>query len=78
MKKDELVAHLCSRKVPRQMYSLGEIGRGECYSVIPDFELWKVVYVERGKVSDIQSGLTEDEAYELVYQEFKNMYGWTN
>ncbi len=77
MKKNELIRLLENNKIPHQMYSLGELGRGECYSVIPDAGLWKLVYVERGKVSDIQDGLAEEDAYDLMYQEFKGMYGWT-
>ncbi len=77
MKKDELIKTLSDRNVPHQMYSLGEIGRGECYSIIEDSGSWKVVYVERGKVSDIESGLTEEEAYDFVFKEFKSMYGWS-
>jgi hypothetical protein len=76
MKKDELLTSLEKNNVPRQMYSFGELGGGECYSVLYDGEGWKVLYLERGKVLEIQSGLSEEEAYEVIYMEFKNLYGW--
>ena len=76
MNKDELIKTLTDKNVPHQMYSLGEIGRGECYCVVEDNDSWKVSYVERGKVSEIQADLSEEEAYDLVYEEFKSMYGW--
>lgn len=76
MKKDELIKALSDRNVPYQMYSLGEVGRGECYSVIEDNGSWKVAYLEREKQSDIKSGLTEEDAYDLVFKEFSSMYGW--
>ena len=76
MKKDELIKTLNINKVPHQMYSLGEIGRGECHCVVKENNLWKVIYVERGKISDVKTGLSEEEAYDLVYDEFKSMYGW--
>lgn len=78
MKKYDLVKILVDKKVPSQMYSLGDIGRGECYCVVEDSGSWKVSFAERGKVTDIKTGLSEEEAYDLVYKEFKSMYGWKN
>lgn len=59
------------------MYSIGELAsESETLSVVMDGEKWKVVYKERGEFSDIETGLTEDEACDLVYKMFKEMYGW--
>jgi hypothetical protein len=78
MKKDTLIKLLSDHNVPAQLYSLDGIASGECYCVVNENGVWKVAYSERGKVSDIQGGLTEDEAYDLIYREFREMYGWSS
>ena len=76
MKKAELEAALEAKKVPKQMYSLDGLKDGECYCIVKDGEAWKVIYMERGRSSDIATGLSEDDAYGTVYNEFRAMYGW--
>ena len=78
MTKDALIKLLNDRKVPPPLYSLNGVASGECFCVVKENDVWKVVYSERGKVSDIQGGLTEEEAYDLIYREFREMYGWSN
>ncbi len=76
MKKEDLKAALVAKKVPKQMYSLDGLKDGECYCSVRDGDSWKVVYMERGRSSDIAAGLTEGEAYDTIYNEFRAMYGW--
>lgn len=76
MKKAELEAFLSAKQVPRQMYSLDGLKNGECYCVLHTEDLWKVVYMERGRTSDVAVGLSESEAYDVIYNEFRSMYGW--
>lgn len=77
MTKEELKVVLETKKVPKQMYSLEELKDGECYCVVKDSNSWKVVYMERGRASDVAVGLTEGEAYDTIYNEFHAMYGWS-
>lgn len=76
MTKVELEALLETKKVPKQMYSLEGLMNGECYCIVKDADFWKVVYMERGRVNDVAIGLTEEEAYDVIYDEFYSMYGW--
>jgi hypothetical protein len=76
MKKAELEATLETKKVPKQMYSLDGVKDGECYCVARDGDAWKVIYMERGRSSDIAAGLSEEDAYDTLYHEFRAMYGW--
>jgi hypothetical protein len=76
MTKEELEAALEAKKVPKQMYSLEGLKDGECYCIVKDGDSWKVVYMERGRASDVATGLTGGEAYDTIYNEFRAMYGW--
>lgn len=77
MTRDELQAKLVEKGVHESLYSLdGLVKRSECYCVVPENGAWKVVYIERGEVSEIAAGLTQSEAYDLLYSEFRTVYGW--
>lgn len=76
MTKEDLQAILIEKGVPAQIYSLDGLKNGECYCVVRENEKWKVVFMERGHISDIALGLTQTEAYELLYNEFRSMYNW--
>ena len=76
MKKAELEAALETKKVPTQMYSLDGLKDGECYCVVKDGDTWKLIYMERGRSSDIATGLSKEDAYDTLYNEFRSMYGW--
>lgn len=57
MTKTELEAILMGKKVPKLLYSLGGLKDGECYCVVHEAGAWKVVYMERGRPTDIATGL---------------------
>jgi hypothetical protein len=76
MTKAELEIALEAKRVPKQMYSLGSLKDGECYGVLNTGNSWKVVYVERGRSTDIATGLSENSAYDALYNEFRSIYGW--
>jgi hypothetical protein len=76
MTKTELETILKEKNVPKLLYSLDGLKNGECYCVVQEGIAWKVVYMERGRTSDIATGLTESEACDLIYREFQVMYGW--
>jgi hypothetical protein len=79
MTREELREKLIVKGVHESLYSLDCLAKqSESYSVIQENGIWKVVYKERGVVSEIATGLTQDEAYDLVYREFRAMYGWTD
>ena len=59
------------------LYSIGELAsHSESYSIVRDGGLWKVVYKERGAFNDIESGLSEEQACDLVYNMFREIFGW--
>ncbi len=77
MTRDELLARLSSKGVHESLYSLDGLSKqSESYSVIHDGEGWKVIYKERGQISEIASGLKQNEAYDCLYNEFQKIYGW--
>lgn len=77
MTRDELQAKLVAKGVHPGLYSLdGLAEQSECYSVVREGGLWKVVYKERGQITEIATGLSESEAYDLVYSKFRKTYGW--
>lgn len=78
MTHEELQAKLTAKGVPEQIYSLDGLKNGECHCVVQENGTWKVVYMERGHVSEIATGLTQSEAYDLLYDELRSMYGWQN
>lgn len=77
MNKAELEAILDARQVPKQLYSLDGVKNGECYCVVKDGDARKVIYMERGRTSDIVTEVSEESAYDTIYNEFCAMYGWT-
>lgn len=78
MTHDELRTELRTRGVPESLFSLNGLKDGECHCVVRENGTWKVVYMDRGKISELASGLTQSAAYEFVYKEFQSMYGWKN
>jgi len=79
MTRNELQKKLAEKGVHESLYSLeGLAKQSECYSVVQEGGAWKVVYKERGEVTEIATGLSESEAYDLVYTEFQKAYGWQN
>jgi len=79
MTRNELQQKLKEKGVHESLYSLdGLENQSECYSVVHEGGVWKVVYKERGEVTEIAVGLSESEAYGFVYTEFQKAYGWQN
>lgn len=79
MNRDELRAALVRRRVNESLYSIDKLAdQSESYSVVRDGDRWKVVYKERGEFIDIESGLTEEEACDLVYRMFADAFCWTD
>ena len=77
MNSDQLKEVLARKRVDESLYSLGQLAsQSESYSVVKDGGKWKVVYKERGEFADIETGLSEDEACDLVYGMFRDMFGW--
>jgi hypothetical protein len=77
MTREELQAKLAEKGVHENLYSLdGLVKRSECYCVVQEEGTWGVVYKERGQVLEIATGLMQSEAYDLIYNEFRKMYGW--
>jgi hypothetical protein len=78
MTRDELQAKLTAKGVDAALYSLGEIAsESESYSVVPGDSGWRVLYKERGQLSELVAGLTETAAYDWLYSEFRRMFGWS-
>lgn len=76
MNKTELIQTLDDKNVPRQSYSLGELKNGECLCVIEEEGIWKVVYNSRGKITDSTSCASEEAAYDEVFKQIADAYGW--
>lgn len=77
MTRDELESKLAAKGVHKSLYSLdGLADRSECYSVVQEGVAWKVIYKERGQITEIATGIGVNEAYDLVYNKFRKMYGW--
>jgi hypothetical protein len=78
MTRDELQAKLSAKAVHPSLYCLdGLARRNECYCVVHEGNAWKVVYIERAEPSDIATGLTESQAYDFVYEQFRKSFKWT-
>jgi hypothetical protein len=79
MNRDELRDALARKRVNESLYSIDKLAdQSESYSVVRDGDKWKVVYKERGEFTDIETGLTEDEACDLVYRLFRDAFCWTD
>lgn len=77
MNRDELREVLARKRVDESLYSLdGPARQSESYSIVEDGSAWKVVYKERGQVTDIGVNLSEEEACDLMYRLFKDAFGW--
>ena len=77
MTREELQAKLAAKGVDPSLYSLdGLASHSECYCVLGEGEKWKVVYKERGEVSEISEFKTQSEAYEMLCGEFRRMFRW--
>lgn len=79
MNRDELRTALERKRVDESLYSIDKLAdQSESYSVVRDGDRWKVVYKERGEFTDVETGLTEDEACDLVYRMFRDVFCWTD
>lgn len=77
MNREELRAALKAKGIKERFYSLdGPAIHSESFSIVPDGGLMKVVYKERAEFEDVQAGLSEEEACELVYQLLKKEFNW--
>lgn len=71
MNREELRSQLERAGVHPGNYSLdGPATESESYSLVADGKAWKVLYKERGEFSEIQAGLSEIEACQLIYRLF--------
>jgi hypothetical protein len=67
MNREELQQVLERAGVKPRFYSLfGPALHSESYSIVEDSDSFKVLYKERGEFTDVESGLTEDGACQLV------------
>jgi len=77
MDKSELLSALKSRGVNKNLYSLdGMHKQSESYSIVQEDGGCSVYYKERGKASKLAYKLTEEEACNFVYNEFKSIFNW--
>ena len=76
MNRQELQIVLSRAGVHPGLYSLdGPASQSESYSLVRDGEAWKVLYKERGEFQQIQAGLSESAACQLVYTLLDNAVG---
>lgn len=79
LNREDLRAVLKAKGVKDRFYSLdGPATHSESYSIVPDGALLKVVYKERGDFEDVQDGLSEAEACELMYRLLKKEFNWVD
>lgn len=79
MNSSELKEALVSKGVNETLYSIGErASQSESYSIVEKDGRWQVLYKERGRFSEVKVDLTETEACDLVYEMFKQMFGWAD
>jgi hypothetical protein len=79
VKRDALESILQKAGVDPGLYSLyGPASDSESYSIVEHGNKWKVLYKERGEFSEIQSGLTEEDACKLVLHLFATAGAWPN
>lgn len=76
MKKEDLISLLDKKNVPRRSYSLDGLKEGECLCVIQENGVWKVVYNSRGRITDSIECKSEEAAYDEVYKQIEEAYGW--
>jgi hypothetical protein len=76
--RQELQAALSRAGVHPGLYSLdGLASKSESYSLVHDGETWKVLYKERGEFRQLQAGLSESAACQLVYRLLANAAGFS-
>ncbi len=77
MDKTELSSVLKEKGVNDSLYSLdGMHLQSESFSIVHEEDKYSVYYKERGKASRLAKELTEGEACNFVYNEFKSMFNW--
>ena len=77
MDRAGLLSILKSKGVNGSLYSLdGMHSQSESYSIVLENEKYSVYYKERGKVAQLAKELTEEEACDFVYKEFRSMFNW--
>lgn len=76
MKKTDLMKKLVEKGVPSQSYSLDGLKGGECLCVVEKDGIWKVVYNSRGRITDSTECESEETAYDELYQQIADAYGW--
>ena len=79
MNREELRAVLKAKGIKERFYSLdGPATYSESYSIVPDGSMLKVVYKERSDFEDVQVGLSETEACDLVYRLLQKEFNWSD
>ncbi len=79
MDRADLLSALKEKGINESLYSLdGMHSQSESYSIVQENEKYCVYYKERGKASQLAKELTEEEACNYVYSEFKSMFNWQN
>ncbi len=76
MKKADLIKALDKKGVPQQSYSLDGLKGGECLCVVEEDGIWKVVYNSQGKITDSTECESEAAAYDEIYKQIADAYGW--
>jgi hypothetical protein len=76
VKKADLIKKLDEKGVPQQSYSLDGLKGGECLCVVDEDGVWKVVYNSRGKITDSTKCESEEAAYDEIYKQIADAYGW--
>lgn len=76
MKRADLIKKLDKKGVPRQSYSLDGLKHGECLCIVEEDGNWKVVYNSRGKITDSTECESEEAAYDEMYKQIADAYGW--
>jgi hypothetical protein len=77
MDKVKLLSALKSRDVHESLYCLdGLHEQSESYSIVEVGDLFSVYYKERGEATELAKNLTEEEACDFVYSEFKSVFNW--
>jgi hypothetical protein len=67
--RQELQVVLSRAGVHPGLYSLDvPAPQSESYSLVQDGEAWKVLYKERGEFQQVQAGLSESAACQLIYK----------
>ena len=77
MNRVDLLSVLNEKGVNESLYSLNGLhSQSESYSIVQENDKYSIYYKERGKASQLTKELTEEEACNFVYNEFKSMFNW--